>query len=272
MKQLLVFLVDAFRLIVGALWLLVSAGSAAVIVPAYSAIGVGVPCTNLLDVTTTSDKVTVIVVDPKLVNCPGQATFIVWTLAPGTYAVSAQTEAGSTLPGTESVVTVEAAPPTLQAFTLFNPSTNTHFVTVSEADRARLASLGWQTAGAGFKAWATTGQAPPSARPVCRFFVPAKSTHFYSGSEADCASLRGVPGFVDEGIAFRALLPAGGQCGRGTSPVFRLFDVARVNHRYTTAGVTASAMVTANVSTLDGARNFPSTWVNDGIAFCSPTQ
>ncbi len=272
MKNFSSFAFSAYMLFFAALFVFASASSLAVSVPAYSGIGVRVPCTHLLDVTTTATKVTVIVVDPKLVNCAGEATFAVWTLAPGTYAVSAQTAAGVAVSGAEAIVTVDAAPPTVSAFTLFNPATNTHFVTVSEADRAQLLALGWQTAGAGFKAWPATGQAPPSARPVCRFFVPAKSTHFYSGSETDCAALKGMHGFVDEGIAFRALLPAGGQCGLGTAPVFRLFDVKRVNHRYTSSTATASAMITSGVFTLEGAQYVPSTWVNDGIAFCSPIQ
>lgn len=270
MKDFFVFALNACRLLLCVFSVAVSAVVAAVSVPAYSGIGFSVPCTQLLEVATTADRITVVVADPKVINCAGEATFVVWALSPGNYTVSAQTGAGITLPGSEAVVTVDAAPPALRAFTLFNPSTSTHFVTVSETDRAQLLALGWQTAGSGFKAWATTGPAPPSARPVCRFFVPAKSTHFYSGSETDCAALRGIAGFVDEGIAFRALLPAGGQCSSGTVPVFRLFDTVRVNHRYTSSSGTVSAMVTSAVTTLDGARNFPSTWVNDGIAFCSP--
>ena len=109
---------------------------------------------------------------------------------------------------------------------------------------------------------------------MCRYFLPAKAkaTHFYSASAADCVVLKTAPGFVDEGIAFRALVPVLGSCGSGAKEVYRMFDPVRVNHRYVAGADTARAMVAAFVDQDFMGPNIPSTWINEGIAFCSPMQ
>lgn len=115
----------------------------------------------------------------------------------------------------------------------------------------------WARADSGFKAWPASGAAPASAKPVCRFFNTKVATHFYSASSADCTALRGLPDWVDEGIAFRALLPQGGVCQSGTEPVYRLFSASLANHRYTRGVDTYQTFTRLG-------------WVGEGVAFCSP--
>lgn len=115
----------------------------------------------------------------------------------------------------------------------------------------------WARADSGFKAWPASGTAPTSAKPVCRFFNTKVATHFYSASTADCAALRRLPDWVDEGVAFRTLLPQGGVCQSGTEPVYRLFSASLANHRYTRGVDTYQTFIAHG-------------WAGEGVAFCSP--
>ena len=149
------------------------------------------------------------------------------------------------------------------------PVPRRYFLTNSEADVNALIALNtvpprngdfplWRQADSGFRAWATTGDAPTTAVPVCRFFSPQFSTHFYSAKPEECALLKALPGqWSDEGTAFRALLPIEGVCGTGTEPVYRSYSATYKNHRYTTGADTYRALTLAG-------------WQGEGVAFCSP--
>ena len=92
---------------------------------------------------------------------------------------------------------------------------------------------------------------------MCRFFNTRVASHFYSAKSDECASLRNRADWVDEGIAFRILLPKNGVCQTGTLPVYRLFNAALANHRYTRETETIILMAAKD-------------WMNEGVAFCSP--
>lgn len=134
----------------------------------------------------------------------------------------------------------------------------------------------WKRSGLAFKAWARMGDAPPAARPVCRFYAQGPNSHFYTGSASECEYLKGLEarqrgeaqargepflGWGYETIAFHALLPENGQCPGGTTPVYRFYNARAAqndsNHRFTTEERQRSAMLSSG-------------WVDEGVAFCSP--
>ena len=117
----------------------------------------------------------------------------------------------------------------------------------------------WIIAESPFRTWPATGDAPALAAPVCRFFHPQVVTHFYSAKAGECALLAASSAWINEGTAFRALLPVDGVCMAGTSPVYRLFSQALANHRYTQSIGTYQALQFKG-------------WAPEGVAFCSPMQ
>lgn len=110
-----------------------------------------------------------------------------------------------------------------------------------------------------FRAWSLTeSEAPANTVPVCRFYHAPSASYFYTAVAAECAALKTVPAvFRDDGVAFRTIAPVGGQCAAGTEPIYRLFNAALVNHRYTRSAGTYSTLQ------LNG-------WSGEGVAFCSP--
>lgn len=115
----------------------------------------------------------------------------------------------------------------------------------------------WTLADPPFRAWPNVAEAPSATVPVCRFFNPTVVTHFYSAKDTDCALLAASSAWVNEGIAFRTLLPVNGVCPLATQPVYRLFRQALSNHRYTQSADTYNALQ------LRG-------YAPEGVAFCSP--
>lgn len=153
-----------------------------------------------------------------------------------------------------------------------------YFVTASADEIAQLdsgAQAGWKRTSLGFKAWLRASDAPPGAQPVCRFYARGANSHFYTGDANECQFLRSLEsqqraeatakgqsfgGWQYEGIVFYAMVPSGGQCPGGTSPVYRLYNNrasnADSNHRFTPDASMRAAMAG---------------WVDEGVAFCSPT-
>ncbi len=83
-----------------------------------------------------------------------------------------------------------------------------HFYTISEAEKDRLIAeyaYIWTFEGVAFYAY-PSGQQPAGMRPVYRFWSPAKSTHFYTISEAERSNLRAKYSnvWMEEGIAWYA--------------------------------------------------------------------
>lgn len=172
--------------------------------------------------------------------------------------------------------TVTPAPPAQPVFALYHAGIDHYFLTASPAQRdfllevdlvwgivdERQIDLDWRVVDEGFKAWPASGPAPAAAKPVCRLYSPLVNTHFYSANAATCDSLKQQTGvWIDEGIAFRALVPADGTCPSGTLPVWRLYNnrFAQLdsNHRYLISQDTYRNMIANG-------------WIGEGVAFCSP--
>ena len=100
---------------------------------------------------------------------------------------------------------------------------------------------------------------------VCRFFTTpgdfgTKSSHFYTADAAECAGVKLNPHWIYEKIAFYIAVPAGGVCGGGLVPVYRMYNngmTGAPNHRFTTS----LAIYTQFTTTLG--------WAPEGIRFCA---
>jgi hypothetical protein len=110
----------------------------------------------------------------------------------------------------------------------------------------------------------TTPQAGTS--PVCRFYLnpPYGSSHFYSATLSDCQALINnpvqFPGWsLETYSAFYINTPdAGGNCPANTSPVWRFYNGAQINHRFTT-----------DISIHDTLIQEPGTWAYEGVKMCA---
>jgi hypothetical protein len=123
---------------------------------------------------------------------------------------------------------------------------------------------GWTRTGQQFRVFPLDGAAPPAAVSVCRFFgAPPRGpdAHFFSASAGECEALRHNDLWLDEGLAFRTLLPSAERCPAGFEPVVRLWwrgsDAREVRHRYVRDAAIVASMAR------DG-------WVVEGAVFCSP--
>ncbi len=108
-----------------------------------------------------------------------------------------------------------------------------------------------------FAGWARTGErffAYPmgtgGTAPTCRFFSTAfglKSSHFYTPSATECATVKANPSWQFEANVFAVMQPSvSGACGTGTQPLYRLYNNGKggaPNHRYTTSATTRSSMI-----------------------------
>jgi len=101
--------------------------------------------------------------------------------------------------------------------------------------------------------------APPGAVPVCRFFSPVHTSHFYTVDPVECDALEARwPGtWILEGReAFFVLPPPDPRvpaCPVGTQPLYRMYrDVPGPSHRYVTGDRLRNAMVAAG-------------WVQEGL-------
>ena len=135
--------------------------------------------------------------------------------------------------------TTQAAEPTATAVEYFNAALGHYFLTVDAAEMSAVAAAGWSRTGGEFGVFARSIDAP-GLSPVCRFVHgPAitRHAHFYTADPAECEALKANRGLRYEGIVFYASRPVAGQCGAGTTPVYRstLDDVHRndFNQRFT---------------------------------------
>jgi hypothetical protein len=135
----------------------------------------------------------------------------------------------------------------------FYPMWNFYFVTASTEEIAALdrGAFGgvWKRTGQRFSVWTDTST---GAIPACRFFSTAfgaKSSHFYTPYEDECASLTAGATWQFETIAFYLQLPdADGVCAEGSIALYRLFNNGMggaPNHRYTTDRLTLHQMMAA---------------------------
>jgi hypothetical protein len=168
--------------------------------------------------------------------------------------------------------------PTVPVVEYYSFSLDHYFIAAGAEEIALVDGGGrgdWKRTGQQFKAWMRASDAPPAARPVCRFYAAGPNSHFYTGDPAECdylrkleasqradANARGQPflGWQYEGIAFHSVLPdANGACPGGMLPVHRAYNNrARENdsnHRFMADARQRAAM---SVS-----------WTLEGVALCS---
>ncbi len=144
------------------------------------------------------------------------------------------------------------------------PPANHYFLTASPAEAAILDASGvWARTGFHFNAW-SVGNEAAGTLPVCRFTgTPdiGPNSHFFSADANECAVVGANPYWYYEGTAFRTMMPSGGVCPAGMTPVIRFFtvgsDVVSVRHRY---------IVDAN----EAARMRAAGWIEEGPVFCAP--
>ena len=165
------------------------------------------------------------------------------------------------LPLVRQYLTPEAPNPAGQVAVVefYNRSLNHYFLTANQDEIHDLdigVHAGWERTGLRFLAY--VGQAP-GTNPVCRFYREPSSgdSHFYSASPAECAATAAEhpkEWIYENPAAFYIQLPdAKGACPAGTQPLWRFFNRATINHRYT-----------AEVVIRDQLRARPSIWIPEG--------
>jgi hypothetical protein len=163
-------------------------------------------------------------------------------------------------------VAAPPAPPTVEVIEFFNADLNHYFLTAVAEEAAAIdrgvVGGGWARTGFTFRAYAADTEAP-GALPACRFFgTPGlgPSAHFFTADAAECTLVKANPRWLYEGIAFRALVPAGEQCAAGTTPVVRFFwpgaVVEQARHRYVKDPAEIARMRDAG-------------WTEEGAVFCT---
>jgi hypothetical protein len=159
------------------------------------------------------------------------------------------------------------AAPDADVVEFFYPPLDTYFLTASAAEEAFIdaggVGAGWVRTGFHFSAWAI-GTNAPSTVPVCRFTGAPNvgpDSHFFTGDAAECALVQGNPYWRYEGLAFRTVLPASGQCVAGMTTVVRFYrpgnDITQVRHRYVIDAAEAEQMRAQG-------------WLEEGPVFCAP--
>jgi lysyl endopeptidase len=161
------------------------------------------------------------------------------------------------------------------AVEFYNASLDHYFITISQGEINDLDNKvhpGWERTGMRFLAYDNPAA---GTSPVCRFFFegePFGSSHFYSASPTECATVvnnpQTYPGWIYESASvFYIALPnpLTGACADGTQPVWRFYNQRKVNHRYTIDQVARDEM-----------RDDPATWQPEGygpdnVIMCAPT-
>lgn len=188
-------------------------------------------------------------------------------LAYGDYSLHVwRIDSSGTEPPSHLEFAVAEPPIQIDTIALYSSETNHFFITASFEEYIAVSPYGWQRLGRGaeFQVWPAEGPAPSTASPVCRFYSYLVNSHFYTGDDSECESLKDEnSGWIYEGIAFQALLPKAGICPNRTRPVYRLYndraDELDSNHRFLKSPEIYLALVE------DG-------WTGEGIAFCeAPT-
>lgn len=151
-------------------------------------------------------------------------------------------ELASALPVMRQYLTPNAANPNdvVAATEFYNRTLDHYFLSTDPAEIAKLdsgATVGWVRTGLRFLVHAKQAA---GTSPVCRFYrAPAYGdSHFYSASPAECAATAAahpVDWIYESPAVFYVQVPntATGACPAGTRPVYRYFNAATTNHRYT---------------------------------------
>lgn len=135
------------------------------------------------------------------------------------------------------------------AVEFYNAGLDHYFISTNPVEIDNLDSgrtVGWVRTGLRFLAYPTQ---VAGTSPVCRFYrAPGYGdSHFYSASPAECAATavaHPVDWIYESPAVFYIQVPntATGACAAGTTPVYRYFNTATTNHRYTTERVLAAEM------------------------------
>jgi len=155
-------------------------------------------------------------------------------------------------PNIAEPLTVPVVLPVINAAAVeyFHTAFGHYFVTVSPDEIAKLDSgvfAGWARTGQSFKVHplGTSGTAG-----VCRFFTTAfapKSSHFYTPSASECATVKANPKWTYEALVFGFTPPsAAGACPASTQALYRLYNNGKSgapNHRYTTSTTIRAQML-----------------------------
>ena len=146
-----------------------------------------------------------------------------------------------------------ATAPSAPVFRFYNTQTQTHFYTISPAERDQVLARYAQFVFEGPVFYAFT-QAQGDAQPVFRLFDTATGTHLYTNAAAERDQvLQTYPQFVDEGVAFYAPPTTGGD---GRTELFRFYNNATQAHFYTTSVAERDHVIAAYTQ-----------FVYEGIAF-----
>ncbi len=162
----------------------------------------------------------------------------------GTITISSS-GVGSPQPISLSGTGTATAPPspsaTVAVLEYFHAGFGHYFITAIEDEIAKLDAgtfAGWARTGRSFKVYPTAGAGTSG---VCRFFSTAfapKSSHFYTPSQIECASVNSNANWLFEAEVFHVVpVTQAGSCPGGMLPVYRLYNngmSGAPNHRYTT--------------------------------------
>ena len=169
----------------------------------------------------------------------------------------------------ESFRATAAAPVPSAVIEYYHAAFDHYFVTNIADEIVKLDNgtfVGWARTGETFNVYAS---ADIGTSDVCRFFSTSfapKSSHFYTPSATECATVKQNPNWQFEAVVFAAPTPdAAGNCAAGTQPVYRMYNNgqgAAPNHRYTTSLATRGQMLAKG-------------WIPEGqgalgVIMCSP--
>ncbi|MFO1302363.1 MAG: trypsin-like peptidase domain-containing protein [Burkholderiales bacterium] len=145
------------------------------------------------------------------------------------------------------------------AVEFYNAALDHYFISTNPVEIDNLDSgrtVGWVRTGLRFLVYATPAA---GTSPVCRFYrAPAfGDSHFYSASPAECAATAAnhpVDWIYESPNVFYVQLPntTTGVCPSGTTAVYRFFNIATTNHRYTTERFLRDEMDTSPLWTPEG--------------------
>jgi hypothetical protein len=148
-------------------------------------------------------------------------------------------------PGTGALTTSTVA----KAIEYYHAEFDHYFITALPAEIQKLDDgtfAGWTRTGLAFNVY---NSGTPATAEVCRFFSTSfapKSSHFYTPSATECASVKTSKDWQFEATVFNVVLPAAdGSCPQGTQALYRLYNDgmgAAPNHRYATDHDTFAAM------------------------------
>ncbi|MEP7181015.1 MAG: hypothetical protein ABI886_02365 [Betaproteobacteria bacterium] len=180
------------------------------------------------------------------------------------------------LPLLRGYLTPDAASPggLVPAVEFYAKSLDHYFISTNPVEIEALdtgAIPGWVRTGLRFLAWSSPAQAPAGTNPVCRFYLRPGfgDSHFYSGSPAECAATAlkfGSTWIYESPSVFYIQLPNAvtGACPANTAPVYRFFNTATTNHRYTTQKTVRDELRLAP-------NWLPEGYGPDAVIMCSPT-